>query len=412
MLFFHTQVRSAMYQNDDNEIEKAMVALYGSLSEKARRRYAAVEAKKIGHGGILTIATLFGCDQKTIKRGLNELDDQDKMKMTGVRVSGGGRLSKMDKMDGIDEIFLEVLRLNTAGDPMKENVKWTDLTRAQIIKAMGKKGLKVSKNIVKKLLKKHKFVKRKMQKSLPTGTSKNRNEQFLKIADLRKKYENIGDPVISIDTKKKENIGNLYRDGKLECVETITVYDHDFPHLAEGKVVPYTIYDLKNNEAFVYIGTSHDTSDFVCDAIKAWWNTRGKKHYPEATSILCLADSGGSNSSRHHVFKESLQTLSNVIDMEIRMAHYPPYTSKWNPVEHRVFPHITRSMAGVVLKSVELVKVLIKKTTTTTGLKVFARISKKVYETGKKVADDFYQWANITFDKTLGRLNYVINPVT
>ena len=201
-------------------------------------------------------------------------------------------------------------------------------------------------------------------------------------------------------------------DRKLECIETIKVYDHDFPHLAEGTVIPYTIYDLKNNEAFVYLGTSHDTRDFVCDAVKAWWNARGKRHYPDASSILCLADSGGSNSSRHHLFKESLQHLSNVIDMEIRRAHYPPYASKWNPVEHRVFPHLTRSMAGVVLESVELVKILIKRTTTTTGLKVFARISNKIYEKGGKVADNFYEWANITFDKKLGHLNYVINPIT
>lgn len=180
--------------------------------------------------------------------------------------------------------------------------------------------------------------------------------------------------------------------------------------MAEGKVNLYTIYDLKNNEAFVYIGTSHDTSNFVCDAIYAWWNARGKRHYPDATSLLCLADSGGSNSSRHHIFKESLQRLVNTMDMEIRMAHYPPYTSKWNPIEHRVFPHITRSLSGVVLESIELVKILIKKTTTTTGLKVFARISKKVYETGKKVAADFYERANIEIDGALGGLNYVINP--
>jgi len=401
-----------MYPLYDEAIKKAMVTLYESLSEKDRRRYAAVEAKKIGHSGITYIATLFDCDQKTIRRGLNELDDQDKMKMADVRISGGGPKSKIDSIDGIDEVFLEVLRLNTAGEPMKENVKWTHLTRAQIIKEMGKKGIKVSKNIVKKLLKKHKFVKRKMQRMISTGTSEIRNKQFLKIADLRETYEQEGNPIISIDAKKKEEIGNLYRDGKLECIETIMVYDHDFPHLAEGKVNIYTIYDLKNNEAFVYIGTSSDTSDFVCDAIKAWWNARGKRHYPDVTSLLCLADGGGSNSSRHHVFKESLQTLSNSIDMEIRMAHYPPYTSKWNPVEHRVFPHITRSMSGVVLNSVERVKELIKKTTTTTGLRVFARVSKKVYVTGKKVSVDFYDWANIKYDEVLGRLNYAINPVT
>jgi len=401
-----------MHKKYDVEIERSMIVLYESLSEKDRRRYAAVETKKIGYGGTNYISILFSCDPKTIQRGMEELDSGEEMKKKEIRSSGGGPKSKLDSIDGIDEIFLDVLKLHTAGEPMREEVKWTNLSRAQIIKKMKVKGINVSKNIVKKLLKKHKFVKRKMQKKTSTGTCKYRNEQFLNIADFRKEYESSGNPIISIDTKKKEFIGNLYRDGKLECRETITVYDHDFPHLAEGKVIPYTIYDLQNNEAFVYLGTSHDTRDFVCDAIKAWWNARGRRHYPHASSILCLADSGGSNSSRHHVFKESLQYLSNAIDMEIRMAHYPPYTSKWNPVEHRVFPHITRAMAGVVLESVALVKTLVKATTTITGLKAFVRISKKVYEVGKKVADDFYEWANITFDKKLGNLNYTLNPMT
>ena len=205
-------------------------------------------------------------------------------------------------------------------------------------------------------------------------------------------------------------IGNLYRDGQVYSVETITVYDHDFPHLAEGKIIPYTIYDLKNNEAFVYIGTSHDTSELACDAIKAWWKARGMINYPGASKILCLADSGGSNSYRHHIFKESLQNLSNSIGLQIRMAHYPPYTSKWNPVEHRVFPHITRSLSGIVLTSVQLVKKLVDRTKTKTGLKVFSRISKKMYEVGKKVADDFYDIAKIKYDKNLGHLNYEISP--
>jgi len=237
--------------------------LYNSLSEKDRRRYAAVEAKKWGHGGILYITTLFGCDQTTIRRGLSDLDDEKKMELPNIRQVGGGAKSKIDTIERIDEIFLDVLKQNTAGDPMKEHVKWTNLTRAQIIKAMAKKGVKVSKNIVKKLLKKHKFVKRKMQKTLSTGTSKDRNAQFIKIQDLREQYEKEGNPIISIDTKKKErignlyrDIGNLYRDGKVECLEPVEVYDHDFPHLAEGTVILYTIYDLKHNEAFVYIGTS------------------------------------------------------------------------------------------------------------------------------------------------------------
>lgn len=180
--------------------------------------------------------------------------------------------------------------------------------------------------------------------------------------------------------------------------------------MAEVKATPYSIYDLKNNECFVNIGTSHDTSDFACDSIKSWWNTVGKNRYPNATSILILADSGGSNSSRHHVFKESLQALANKLGVELKVAHYPPYTSKWNPIEHRVFPHITRSLSGVVLLSISILKELIEKTKTKTGLKVFARVSKKTYEIGKKIADDFYEHANIKFDKSLGSWNYTVNP--
>jgi len=176
-------------------------------------------------------------------------------------------------------------------------------------------------------------------------------------------------------------------------------------------VTPYAVYDLKNNECFVNIGTSHDTSDFACDSIRIWWNTIGKKRYPNATSVLILADSGGSNSSRHHVFKESLQNLANELRIELRIAHYPPHASKWNPIEHRVFPHITRALSGVILLSISIMKELIQKTTTKTGLKVFARVSKKLYEIGKKVASDFYESANIKFDKVLGAWNYVVRPM-
>lgn len=202
----------------------------------------------------------------------------------------------------------------------------------------------------------------------------------------------------------------MYRDGHLETTEAIEVLDHDFPHYAEAKLNFYTVYDLKHNEAFVNIGTSDDTSDFVCDSIKYWWNKIGKKKHPDATSILVLADGGGSNGSRHHVFKESLQNLSNELGIELRVAHYPPYTSKWNPVEHRVFPHITRSLSGVILLSISVVKELVTKTTTKTGLKVFAKVSNKIYEIGRKAASDFYDYANITFDKVLGNWNYVVNP--
>jgi hypothetical protein len=180
--------------------------------------------------------------------------------------------------------------------------------------------------------------------------------------------------------------------------------------LSEGAVVPHGIYDLKYNDAMVNIGMSADTCDFSCDSIKLWWDQIGRERYLDATSLLILVDCGGSNSYRHHVFKEALQHLSKEIGIEIRIAHYPPYTSKWNPIEHRLFPHVTRAMSGVVLKSYELVKELLENTQTTTGLSVVANIIDTQYEKGKKVSSDIYEAGTIIFDKVLGKLNYKVIP--
>lgn len=214
-----------------------------------------------------------------------------------------------------------------------------------------------------------------------------------------------------MDTKKKEPIGNLYRAGEVYSKEEIKTFDHDFKHLATGIAVPHGIYDLKKNSAYINIGMSYETAEFACDSIKQWWNKRGKKDYPNADSILMLVDSGGSNSYRHYIFKEELQKLVNNIGIEIRVAHYPPYCSKWNPIEHRLFPHITRSLQGVPLKSHELVKQLIEKTTTSTGLRVAANVIKKAYEKGKKVAENFKKTMKIRFDKDLGQWNYRVMPI-
>jgi hypothetical protein len=227
---------------------------------------------------------------------------------------------------------------------------------------------------------------------------------------LKKTYQTKGNPVVSVDTKKKELIGNLFREGKIYTTETIEVLDHDFPTWAEGVAVPHAIYDIARNEAYVSIGTSRDTSEFACDSIRHWWNNFGKRHYPNANSILMLMDGGGSNSSRHYLFKHDLQAVADEIGIEIRIAHFPPYTSKWNPIEHRVFPHITRSLQGAILKSHQLAKDLIEKTTTKTGLKVFACILNKVYETGRKVAAEFKKSMRIVFDEFLRQWNYVAVP--
>ena len=240
----------------------------------------------------------------------------------------------------------------------------------------------------------------------------NRNAQFERIAELRTLYEAKGNPVVSVDTKKKELIGNLFREGKIYTTETVEVFDHDFPSLAEGVAIPHAIYDISHNEGYVIIGTSRDTSEFACDSIRYWWDNFGKAHYPNADSILMLMDGGGSNSSRHYIFKQDLQALADEIGIEIRIAHYPPHTSKWNPIEHRLFPHITRSLQGMVLTTHQLAKELIEKTTTKSGLKVFSSIFNRVYETGRKVAEGFKESMRIIFDDNLAPWNYVAVPET
>jgi len=190
----------------------------------------------------------------------------------------------------------------------------------------------------------------------------------------------------------------------------VEVYDHDFPTLAEGVGIPHTLYDIERNEAYVTIGTSRDTSEFACDSIRHWWYNHGIKNYGDATSILMLMDGGGSNSSRHYIFKQDLQDLVDELGIEIRIAHYPPYTSKWNPIEHRVFPHITRSLQGIILTTHQLMKELIEKTRTKTGLKVVSTIINKVYQTGRKVAKDFKKSMLIIFDKKLRLWNYTAVP--
>ena len=392
------------------EIEAQMQELYGRLPEKSRRLYAGVEASKLPYGGISYIAELFGCSRDTVSAGIKDLAQAETLPKNRSRKAGGGRALTLENKPDINEIFLALLKEHTAGDPMDETKKWTNLTCSKIGSLLAEKGFKVSRNIVRKLLKKNNYVKRKALKKKAAGGHVDRNAQFERIAELRELYDSEGNPVLSVDAKKKELIGNLFRNGNIYTTETIEVLDHDFQSLAEGVAVPHTLYDIKRNEAYVNIGTSRDTSEFSCDSIRHWWYTYGILHYPLATSILMLMDGGGSNSSRHYIFKQDLQALAAEIGIEIRIAHYPPYTSKWNPIEHRVFPHITRELSGMILISHLFMKELIEKTTTKAGLKVFACIFNKVYETGRKVEKGFKESMRIVFDKCLGRWNYVAVP--
>jgi len=316
----------------------------------------------------------------------------------------------IDTTENIDEIFLDIVKDSTAGDPMNEDVKWTNLSLKEISKRFIDKGLHVYEHTVKQLLKKHKFAERKMQKTVSLKENKDRNAQFERIFELREQYANSDNPIISIDVKKKELIGNFYREGTTYCTEAINVYDHDFLSFAEGIIIPHGIYDLKRNEAFVTLGTTKDTGEFCCDCLVDWWNEYGKKQYPNATSILILADGGGSNSSRHYIFKQDLQNLANLIGIEIRIAHYPPYTSKYNPIEHRVFCHVTKALKGVVFRSIEIVNDLVKKAKTSTGLNVFSKINNKIYETKREVKEGFKENMPILFDEILGKWNYRAIP--
>jgi hypothetical protein len=294
---------------------------------------------------------------------------------------------------------------------MDEKIKWTNLSYVNISKRFKELGLEVSEFIVKQLLENHGYAERKMQKMTTMKQVENRNEQFERIQELKSEYSNSENPIISVDVKKKEQIGNFYRDGKVYCLEAVEVYDHDFASFSEGVIIPHGVYDIKQNVGYITLGNSKDTSEFNCECIKDWWVNHGKALYPLATSVLVLADGGGSNSSRHYIFKEDLQKLANDIGVEIRMAHYPPYTSKYNPIEHRLFCHVTRACEGVVFNNIQIVKELVDETSTSTGLKVFSTIKDKIFNTARKVADGFKENMPIIFDDFLGQWNYRAIPL-
>ena len=395
------------------EIERVMKKYYATLSEKDQRRYAAVEALKLGQGGQVYIARILGCNERTVHNGLAELAALPEAPEydAAIRKLGGGR-KRYDKQH-LDKgaQFLNVLKDHTAGDPMNEKIVWTDLTPPEIANKLEQDHqVKVSKSVVNKLLKKHNYRRRKAQKKKTMKSVAHRNEQFTNIKALVAEFRANGSPIISFDTKKKENLGNFYRAGHLYTKEELQAYDHDFSSFADGVIIPHGIYDLQHNLGYIHIGISKDTSQFACDCLRSWWLDHGRFLYPNATAILALCDGGGSNGSRHYIFKEDLQQLADELGIEIRIAHYPPYCSKYNPIEHRLFPHVTRACQGVLFTSVNLVKKLIEKTTTRKGLKVFVKIIETIYQTGRKVADDFKQTMRIVLDDFLPAWNYRAIP--
>ena len=303
-----------------------------------------------------------------------------------------------------------VLEDHTAGSPMKQEVIWTDLTPKEIRLDLAEHDVYVGERVIRQLLEDEGYRRRQMAKYLDMGEHQDRNAQFENIARIKQEYLASGNPILSIDTKKKELLGTFYRDGRVYTRQGLLVWDHDFPSWAEGVVIPYGLYDLKKNFGYLSLGTSHDTSEFACDSIAWWWDSYGKELYSQAKTLCLLCDGGGSNSARVYLFKEDLQRLSDRLGLEIRVAHYPPYCSKYNPIERRLFPHVTRAAQGVIFDSVATVKRLLEKTHTATGLGVVVNVLDKVYQVGRKYAKGFKENMKILFDEFLPTWNYRAVP--
>lgn len=403
--------------------EDDMLMYFRSLPEDHRRRYAGLEALKIGRGGIAYMARIFGMSRRTIYTGIYELqqmregDSEHPERPSGgsgrIRRPGGGRPKATQAQPGLDGVAECVLEIHSAGSPTDPAVRWTDLTPARLAKELVARGWEIGRNTAARLIKAKDYRRRALRKELITGhvDPQERDQQFQYIAKLRREGQVQGRPALCVDTKKKELLGALHRPGTRYCTETQKVYDHDFRHLARGKAVPHGVYDLVCNRGFVTVGTSHETSEFVCDAIALAWETEFRAQYPGAKELLLTFDSGGANAARSTRFKEDLIALSRRLGLRLRIAHYPPYTSKWHPIEHRMFSQVERSLRGVILDSAETVRDAVERTTTTTGLTIKARILNAAYRLERKCSASFKDFKDrfIRHDEILGKWNYIVD---
>lgn len=298
----------------------------------------------------------------------------------------------------------------TAGDPMQDGVLWTNLTRSEIADGLAGQGFPVSVTVVDRLLEAWRLGQRKPQKSKTMQHDPDRNQQFEHIAQLKQEFLEEGLPVLSMDTKKREILGDYVRPGRVLSSAPLRGWDHDFATYRQGVAIPHGLYDVALNEGYLHLGDSHDTSQFAADALIDWYLSYGRSRYSDAVALLLLCDGGGSNSARRIVFKEQLERVVDRTGLIIRVAHYPPGCSKYNPIEHRLFPHVTRKLQGLFLRSVDLFCDLARRTTTATGLKVFARELRGLYEIGKRASVKKASQLRILFDPILPRWNYLVLP--
>jgi hypothetical protein len=301
---------------------------------------------------------------------------------------------------------------DTAGSPVEENIRWTNRSAGELAQELQEQGFQIGPDALRRILYGELGLSRRQAfKDESACHFPFRDEQFRYIARLRSRYERRGWPVISIDTKKKEILGDFFHPGRAYTDGRVVVRDHDFV-TAEQRLVPYGVFDTQRNVGFMYLARGADTSLLACDAIWRWWQRLGRRHYWHAPRMLLLCDCGGSNGNRQWRFKQDLCDLAEDLQCDIQVAHYPPGCSKYNPIEHRLFCHVTRSLQAVVLRTIEIARDFIARTTTALGLRVFAELAKHTYEKGRKATLDFLSADPIEYDKFLPKLKYTAPWVT
>jgi transposase len=387
--------------------------LCGVLDERGRRVWAAAEASSLPYGGVSLVAQATGLSRTTIHAGIRELQESRRKPLaTGrSRKAGGGRKPLTFHNPDLLKALQKLVESTTRGDP-ESPLRWTCKSTRHLAEELNRQGYRIGDRKVADLLHRMGYSLQANAKTLEGGQHPDRNAQFEYVNVQSKKFLAQGLPVISVDTKKKELVGNYSNRGQEwqpqgEPEKTLL---HDFPDKELGKVIPYGIYDVGRNQGWVSVGIDHDTSEFAIDSILAWWRYMGRKTYPQATELLIMADAGGSNASRSRLWKVGLQRLANLTGLHIHVSHFPPGTSKWNKIEHRMFSFITQNWRARPLVSYQTIVDLIANTKTTTGLKIQARLMRRRYPTGVEIPASEMAKLNLKPAAFHGDWNYSLLP--
>jgi hypothetical protein len=401
-----------MTKADEKAVELRIKTMLPMLNEYQRRMYLSTEAKAIGYGGISMVSRISGVSRQTLQEGVKELDKPkpESIKQGRSRKTGAGRKKIWETHPKIIDEVGGLVEAHTKGDPMRL-LLWTNKSLRNISKALAEKGYIANKDTVSQILKILGYGLRADKKTLTLKPAHaDRDAQFEYINNETKKAMTAGNPILSIDAKKKENIGNFNNNGRTYQLHKspIEVLDHDFPIKELGKATPYGVYNIYKNQGFVNVGLSSDTAAFAVESIRRWWYAEGADEYGHTDKIVITADCGGSNGNRNRLWKLELQKFANEIGKDIRVLHYPPGTSKWNKIEHRMFAFISKNWQGIPLESASVIVNLIGSTTTTKGLSIRCVVDEKIYEKGIKVTDDEFDSICILNDVFHGDWNYTI----